>query len=140
MREPGITAFLSERQYNIHRFAKEIVPAKVMGFVGSLPLIGSKNLKTTSENLLKLSNKMYEVQKLFNFFTTNTWIFESQFVERFIQADRKNCSAGGNLDVSIQDIDWNRQIYLWVYGVRKFFCKHDIIAPETQTIPLIEKN
>lgn len=42
--------------------------------------------------------------------------------------------------MSVSDIDWDRCTFLWNYGVRRFYCKHDMIAPEQNIVPLVEKN
>lgn len=46
IRDPGAKVILDERQYNIERFAKETLPAKLLELAGKLPLIGSKTLQS----------------------------------------------------------------------------------------------
>jgi hypothetical protein len=57
-----------------------------------------------------------------------------------IDADRKNCATGGVLDVNVTDIDWRRGVFNWIYGIRRYFLKHDLVAPEKKMVPLLTKN
>jgi alcohol-forming fatty acyl-CoA reductase len=139
-REPGCIMLPNPVLFNTRIWLKETMPAKMLGLYGRIPFIGNTELKKQSEQLLKLSNKMRTVQGLFTFFCTNEWVFQSEFVQRLLQADKISTLSSGRLNVNIKEMDWNRACYVWNFGVMRFYAKQDLISPERNYKQLLSKN
>ena len=61
----------------------------------------------------------------------NEWIFQAEFVGKILDADKVNSGAGGLLDVTVvRELDWDREIHYWSYGIRRFYVKDEVVAPE----------
>lgn len=58
---PKYSEAYSDMEYNIRMQVEEIIPAKALGYFAKLPIVGSKKLKTASEQLLKMHNKARQI-------------------------------------------------------------------------------
>jgi hypothetical protein len=87
-----------------------------------------------------MSSKMHDINVLFKYFGSNNWIYQSEFVNRFVEVDRKNCGSGGVLDCNVKAIDWQRGVFAWIYGIKRYFLKQDLMAPEKHMTQLVTKN
>ena len=83
-RPPGVINVPKKSVYKAHVFVKETLPAKLLHCYGSLPYIGSKEVRRKASQLKKLTTKMEQLQDTFLYFASNTWIFQSEFLEKLI--------------------------------------------------------
>jgi len=103
------------------------LPARLMVKAGDLPFIGSDKLHSGGEALLKLHDKMHNLQSLFVHFISHEWIFETTWQTKFLanmtSFDRKEFNFDN------KTIDWRAMMLKNTYGIRKFYIKEDCIMP-----------
>jgi hypothetical protein len=54
--------------------------------------------------------------------------------------DKANTTGNGRLNVNIKEINWDTCVHSWCYGIRRFYEKQDIVAPESSNVQLLSKN
>jgi hypothetical protein len=57
-----------------------------------------------------------------------------------LQAADRRSTSGGALDLFVKDIDWEKCVHAWCYGIRRFYSKEDIVSPESTNMQLLNKN
>ena len=75
-----------------------------------------------------MSQKMYDLQSLFHHFILNSWTFESKQSARLISCMSDEEKVEFNFDPTT--ILWTKSYRGFMYGLRKFYVKEDIPAPE----------
>ena len=75
--KPSVTFIRSQKMLNALFFLKTDLPVRVMENLAKIPGIGTSAFKKTVEQGKMIRAKAWETGLLFDHFTTNSWIFES---------------------------------------------------------------
>ena len=82
--------------------------------------------------MLKLKDfqrKSMENYAVFDFFTLNTWKYES---ERSMRAWSLMCDQErAEFNIDVKSIDWQEAESNFIFGIRRFFLEEDILPPES---------
>lgn len=96
-------------------YLRSEIPARLYSKVASLPLIGSASRKKNAERLNKLNSRSWDLGTLFEHFTFNQWIFESNSLDTLISQMTPE-------DVQVfpfdpKALDWPMAIRLYMFGI-----------------------
>ena len=92
---------------------RERLPAQLLGAYASVT--GNENLQKKSKLGLKVSDKMYDLQKLFHYFINNHWIFESVLGDKITASMSPEERQEFNFDTTC--INWRRCIADYCFGI-----------------------
>lgn len=64
----------------------------------------------------------------FSYFSSNTWNYVSNYSDKTwaVMSDWEKT----NFNIDVTSIDWAQAEQTFVYGIRRFFLKEDILPPE----------
>ena len=80
------------------------------------------------EKLKDFHCKMMDSYMAFNHFTNNQWQYDSVYSDQVMELMSEEEKQIFNIDVSI--IDWYEAETYFLYGIKRFFLKEDMLAPE----------
>jgi hypothetical protein len=103
-----------------------------------MPIIGSKSKRKQSQQLNRILQKMTDMQLVFNYFANAQWIYQSNSADLILATMTPQDKIDFVFDV--RNIDWPKQIWLFCFGLRRFFAKEDIVHPSTNYKQLLYKN
>ena len=65
----------------------------------------------------------------FSFFTINTWQYDSSYSDRVLSIMSNEEKEEFQIDVTT--IDWNIVIKDFLFGIRRFYFREDVLQPES---------
>lgn len=92
-----------------------------------MPIVGSKQQREQSKQINRVLEKMLSVQLIFNYFTTFAWIYESITIDKVLSTMSPEEKRAFPMD--IRQIDWDHMLIAFIYGLRRYFIKEDIVNP-----------
>jgi hypothetical protein len=92
-----------------------------------MPIIGSKQQREQSKQINRVLEKMLGVQLIFNYFTNFEWIYESITIDKVLSTMSPEEKRIFPMD--IRQINWNQMLIAFIYGLRRYFIKEDIVNP-----------
>jgi len=70
---------------------------------------------------------MLGVQLIFNYFTNFEWIYESITIDKVLSTMSPEEKRIFPMD--IRQINWDQMLIAFIYGLRRYFIKEDIVNP-----------
>jgi len=92
-----------------------------------MPIIGSKQQREQSKQINRVLEKMLGVQLIFNYFTNFEWIYESITIDKVLSTMSPEEKRIFPMD--IRQINWDQMLIAFIYGLRRYFIKEDIVNP-----------
>ena len=81
--QPNIVFINNDNLFKAAFFFKNKLPIKILEQVAKIPGLGSQAMKKNVEKGKLMVSKAWETCLLFDHFTKNSWVFESNQVEEF---------------------------------------------------------
>lgn len=100
-------------------------------------LSGNEREVMKLEKLQKFVSDTVEKYEAFDHFTSNTWTFEISLSQQAWNMMSQEERALYNCDVT--SIDHDRAVADFIFGIRRFYLKEDILSPESQFKQLLAK-
>ena len=91
---------------------------------------GDERKVLKAQKLKQMQKKMIEGYLGFDHFSINTWQYVSNYSERAWNVMSDSERVEFNIDVT--SIDWAKAEQNFMYGIRRFFLKEDIMPPESK--------
>jgi len=124
---PSIFLTTSPLLYKSLFFFTQALPVKILAKISTMPVIGNQKLEARAKTFARLIDKMNSMQGLFLHFTNNEFIYDSTNSQKIWNAmalsDRALCRF------NVKDINWAPCLVGYLYGIRRFYLKEDIMSP-----------
>ena len=114
---------------------EEIPTAMIENFAKAY---GNKSLLKQATMLGKAQKRIVDMQGKFQFFMHNTWIFESLTIEKFLAS--MNEWERSQFRIDVRQVDWEKGITGFLYGIRRFYIKEDCIPYEAGFKQILAQN
>jgi hypothetical protein len=100
--------------------------------------LANPNLAEQVEALNRVRGKFNSMDKLFNHFLHNEWIFESVNMGHILK--RMSPSESQEFLIDVRKVDWEACTRGFCYGIRRYVVKEDAVAPSTGYFQMLKKN
>ena len=130
-----VVSIESQRLWQLAMYLTQALPLKL-----AIAYHKIKGNERQVEKLSKLANwqqKIVDTYMIFDHFTMNTWNYMSNYSDRAWQVMSDEERSEFMFDV--KTIDWNRAEQNFMFGIRRFFLKEDLMPPEAQFKQLLQK-
>lgn len=81
---PYMAFIPNERLFNTLFFFRNDLPVRIYNRIARIPGIGGAQMRKNGEKLNKVNIRALNLGKMFEHFTNNQWIFETQMIYKFL--------------------------------------------------------
>ena len=122
--------------WQLNTLVYETIPTKMAKTFARIT--GNKKLLKSAQMLDTAQKKIQEMQSLFHFFITNTWIFESKIDEAILRQMSPEEKKEFRFDM--QEINWRKALAGYCFGIRRFYFKEDCLMFEDKFEQILAQN
>ncbi|CDW80559.1 male sterility protein [Stylonychia lemnae] len=136
--KPSVKFVPDSRQFQTYFYLKNELPSKIYKKIAQIPGIGGQQMLKDATKLEKINNRSKIMGEMFEHFTLNEWIYESNQIVLMLSEMTESDKVEFNIDP--KTINWGFYVRAYIHGMQNYILNEDVINPSQHKAPLIPKN